>query len=131
MMIPDNAANRIQSQTRPLADSLGGEKGVKNVGQNRGGNSGSVVANFDEDAVEFTRGPHSQLALPLHGLDGIGNQVRPNLIELTAIGANFGKIFVIFADDVYSPFKAVVENRQGILKPLMQVDILHGSLVHV
>ena len=92
MMIPDDAANRIQSQTRPLADSLGGEKGVKDMRQNLWRDSGSVVANFDEHAVKVARGPHPQLTLPLHGLDGVGNQVGPNLIELTTIGANFRKV---------------------------------------
>ena len=98
MVIPHDPANSIQSQTRPLADSLGGEKGFIDVRQNIGRDSRSVVSNLDEHAVEFTRGPHPQLTLPLHGLDGVGNQVGPNLIELTAIGANSWKVFVVFAD---------------------------------
>ena len=131
MVVADDAANRIQPQTGPLAHSLGGKKGFIDVRQNVGRDSRSVVANFHEDAVQFARRPHSQLALALHGLDGVGNQIRPNLIELTALGADFWEILVVLAHYVHSTLEAVVENRQGILQPLMQVDDLHGRLVHV
>src|SRR5713226_4464733 len=131
MVVPYDAANRIQSQTRPLANTLGGEKGLKDVRQNVGRDSRSVVSNLDEHAVEVTRGPHAQLTLPLHGLDRVGYEVCPNLIELTAKSANAREIFGVRADYFYSVFEAVVENRQRTLKPLMQVDLLHGSLVHV
>src|SRR5208337_4257427 len=93
VVIPYDPANGIQPQTHPLADSLGSEKGFKNMRLNLRRDSGSIVANLHQHAVEVTRGPHPQLTLPLHGLDGVGNQVRPNLIELTAIGANSRQVF--------------------------------------
>src|SRR3989442_5709422 len=104
MVVPYDAANRIQSQTRPLADSLGGEKGFIDMRQNVGRDSRSVIANFYQHAVEFTRGPQAQLTFPLHGLDSVGYQVRPNLIELTAKGANPREVFVVLADYFYSAF---------------------------
>src|SRR2546426_11577156 len=99
--------------------------------ENVGRDSRSVIANFYKHAVEFTRGPQAQLTIPFHGLDSVGYQVRPNLIELTAKGANSREVLVVFADHSYSAFEPVAENRQRTLEPLVQIDLLHRSLVHV
>ena len=72
MVVPDDAANSIQSQACPLANSLGGEKGLIDVRQNLGRDSRSVVANLHQHAVKFARGPHPQFTLPVHGLNGVG-----------------------------------------------------------
>ena len=90
-----------------------------------------VVPNLHQHSIEIARGPHPQLALPLHGLDGVGHQVRPNLIELAAKSADSREVFAVLADDIDSAFEAVVENRQRALQPLMQINLLHGGLVHV
>src|ERR1700730_10096152 len=111
MVVPDDPGNRIQSQAGPLGDSLGGAKGLKDVRQNVGRDSRSVVSNLDEHAVEFTRRPQAELTFPLHRFDCVGHQVRPNLIELAAKGANTGEIFIVRADYFNSVFEAVLENR--------------------
>ena len=131
MMISDDAAHRIESEPRSFANSFGGEKWLEDMGQNSGRNSGSVVANLDQYAVEFPRGTHPQFALPMHGLDGVGHQVGPNLIELAAEGADARQAFVIFAKHGDTGLEFMVQNRKCIFESLMKVDFLHRSLIHI
>ena len=93
VMAPDDSTRGIQSQPCSLSHPLGGKEGVKDVGQNIGRNPRPAVSNFHQHAVKLQCGPNPQLTLPLHGLDGIGDQVRPNLIQLAAVGADLRKIF--------------------------------------
>ena len=109
MMTPDDAASRIQSQARSLANSFGGEKRFKYMSQNIRWNPRTVVANLDEHAVEFACGPHPQFTLPVHGLDRIGHQVCPNLIEFPAEGADSRQGLVVFANHLDSAFELVVQ----------------------
>src|SRR5208283_6212426 len=81
-----DALHRVEAESRPLTYALGREKRLKNVRQDLRRNSGAVVADFHDHAIVLTIGAHAQLAFSSHRVDGIVDQVGPNLVEFAAEG---------------------------------------------
>ena len=79
-MLSDNRLHSIQAEARSLTNTLGGEKGIKDVGFYLRRNSRAIVANFHHNKVVFAEGPYLKFALTRHRIDGIFNNVGPNLI---------------------------------------------------
>src|SRR5215470_379611 len=90
--ILDDAVHDIESEAGAFADFLGSEKRFKNTGLDIRGNSRAVVGDFDEDKVVLVRGTDGQVAVAVHGVGGVVDQVGPDLIEFVAAGHDFGKI---------------------------------------
>ncbi len=79
-----NALRCIEAEACSLTDSFGSEKRFEDVGLDLGRDSGTVVANLDDDAIIVAIGSNSQLAFAAHGIDGIVDNVSPHLIEFAA-----------------------------------------------
>src|SRR5215472_17816013 len=90
--ILNDAVHDIEPKPGALADSLGGEKRFKNTGLDIRWNSRPVVGDFDEDKIVLARGTDGQVAVAVHGVGGVINQIGPDLIEFAAAGHDFGKI---------------------------------------
>src|SRR5689334_22853179 len=80
-----DSINRIEPQSRALADWLGREERLEDAILELGRDSGAVVADFHQNASELRCGADYQFALPVHRVDGVVDQVRPDLIELAAV----------------------------------------------
>src|SRR5208282_1959583 len=78
-----NALHRVQTQPSSLPDSFGCEEWLKDVRLDLGRNSGTVIADLDHDAIVLAIRSDSQFALSAHGIDGVIDNVGPDLIELT------------------------------------------------
>src|SRR5260370_26895554 len=76
--------NRVEAQPCSLPYPLGCEKWFKDVCLNFGRNAWTVVANLHHNATVVLIGSHSKLAFSAHGVDGVINDVGPDLIELAA-----------------------------------------------
>ena len=84
LVLLHNSLHSVQTESRPLSNSLGGEERFKDVRFYLGGNSGAVVANLHYHASILAISSHSKLALSAHRVDGIVDDVGPDLIELAA-----------------------------------------------
>src|ERR1700686_1531683 len=76
--------HRVQAQSGSLPYSLGGEEWFKDMCLNLGRNAWTVVANPSHNATIVLIGSHSKLAFSAHGIDGIIDDVSPDLIEFAA-----------------------------------------------
>src|SRR5580698_8199859 len=74
----------VQAYSRAFADTLGGEERLKQVRLHRVGNPGSVVDNLNQNKIELSGRSNNQFALAAHGVDGIVDDIRPDLVQLTS-----------------------------------------------
>src|SRR5260370_41210612 len=79
-----DALPRVEGQPGSLAYSHGGEKWFKDVRLNLGRNPWTVVANLYHNTTVVLIGSHPKLASSAHGIDGIVDDVGPDLIEFAA-----------------------------------------------
>ena len=76
--------NRVEPEASPFADSLGGKERFEDMRLYLGRNSRSVIGDFNYDTIVFAIRSDSKPALASHSIDGIVDDIRPNLIELAA-----------------------------------------------
>ena len=74
----------VQAYSCAFADAFGGEEWLKEMRLHRIGNAGPIVDNLNENEIELSGGSNDQLALAAHGIDGIVDEIRPDLIQLTS-----------------------------------------------
>src|SRR6202521_5503034 len=79
-----DALNRVEAQSCSLPNSLGREEWFKDVCLNLGRNAWTVVADLHHNATVVLIGSHSKLAFSAHGIDGVIDDVGPDLIEFAA-----------------------------------------------
>ena len=83
-MLSHYALNRVQAQSGSLPYSFGREERFEDVRLDLRRNSRAVVADLNYGAGIIAIGSNSELALSAHGVNGIVNNVGPDLIELAA-----------------------------------------------
>jgi len=70
----------VQAYSRAFADALGGKEWLKKMRLHPVGNPGSIVDNLNENKIELSGSSNNQFALAAHGIDGIVDEVRPDLV---------------------------------------------------
>ena len=131
MVFADDAARGIQPQTGPLPDALGGEERLEDAGLHVGRNAGPVVANLDQHAVQLVASAHPQLTLSIHSVDGVVDEISPDLVQLASISANMRQVGIVVPSDRYAGFQPMAQNRKSALEAVTEVNFLDGGLVHV
>ena len=79
-----NSLNRVEAEPGAFPNSLGGEERFEDVRLYVGRNSRTVIGDLNHDAIVLAIGSNSKLAFATHGVDGIVDDVGPNLIQLAA-----------------------------------------------
>src|SRR5664280_1730651 len=130
-MLAYDSQRRIQPQTGPFPYSLGSEERFEDARLNVRRDPRPRISNLDHGTVSFQKGFDSQFTLPVHGIDGVVDDVGPYLVELAAIGVNQQRCGMVIALDGYGFFQLVGHDGQSILQAFGQVDVLHQCLVHV
>lgn len=80
----------VESEAGSLADGFGGEKRFEDSPGGFGWDTGSGVTDLDHGELTVAGGAHSEGALPVHGVDGIIDEVGPHLVELGGVGGYSG-----------------------------------------
>ena len=91
VMFAKDRQTNTQTQPGAATGSLGGEEGIKNLGQYLTGDSGSIVLKRGDDALRRARDTNAQRAMIAklsNGLLGIGDQVQEDLSELARVAEN-------------------------------------------
>ena len=130
-MFPYDPAHRFETQPGSLPHSLGGEERLENMVLHFRRDARSIVGDFDQQAIDLARRADTQLALSLHGVDGVVDQVGPDLVQVAAARADLrqGAVEIeLHRDAVFQP---VTEHQQRAFEALVDVHFLIGPLVHV
>ena len=84
MVLLHDALNGIEAEAGALAHFFGGEEGLENVLLDLGRNSRAIVGDLHYCALVIAIGADQKLSLATHGVDGVVDDVGPDLIELAA-----------------------------------------------
>ena len=76
--------NRVEAESGAFADSLGGKERLEDMRLYLGRNSRSVVGDLNYHTIVLAIRSNLKPALASHSIDGIVDDIRPNLIELAA-----------------------------------------------
>jgi len=83
LVLLHNSLDGVEAEARALPNSFSGEKRFKDVRFYLGRNSGTVIADLDYDTSILAIDSDPKLTLSAHRVNGIVNNVGPDLIELT------------------------------------------------
>src|SRR5215467_9276083 len=85
-MLAHNALRRVQAKPGALAHSFGGKERLKDMRQDFLWNSRPVIGYLHYHAGVIAIRADTKLSLAAHGVNGIVNNVGPDLVELAAKG---------------------------------------------
>src|SRR5215470_5571580 len=89
---PDETMNRVETESGAVAHALGRKKRLEDARLNLLGDTGAIVGNFNENIFAFARNANPQRPFVLHGIGGIVDEIRPDLIQLTAVGGDLRNV---------------------------------------
>src|SRR5580765_8125581 len=113
-MFLDDSLDGIQTKPRSLPYALGCKERLKNPRLHFRRNPWAVVGNFDDHAIILTVSPHAQLPAASHRVNGIVDNIRPDLTQLAAKGIHKQRDFLIIALNRHSLFQLMVKDRQRV-----------------
>src|SRR5205823_6779766 len=105
MVVLRNSVNSAEPDPSTLANRFRGEEWLKNPAPNFRRNTWPAVDHFDSCALAVTRGANHELALAIHCIGRVRNQIRPDLVQLTPAGADLRQRPVVITDNVDALFK--------------------------
>ncbi len=126
-----DALDGVEAEAGAFSNSFGGEKGLEDMRLDFFGDAGTVVADFYDHASVFAVGADAKLAFTVHRVDGVIDEVGPDLVEFAAKGIHEQGNALIIALHHNSFFQLVIQNGERGLETLYDVNILHRGLVHV
>ena len=126
-----NSLDSVQAEASALSNSFSSEKGFEDVGLYLGGNPGAIVSNLNHNATVLAISANSKLALSAHGVDGIVDDVGPDLVELAAKRIHEKRNALVVALHRHSLFQLVIQDRKRGFQALYYIDVLDRRLVHV
>src|SRR5271166_3415973 len=118
-----DALRSIEAEARSLSDSLSREERLEDVLLNVRWNTRAVVADFHHHPSILAISANSQLAFAIHRIDGVVDDVRPNLIQFAAEGVHQQRNTLIVSLHLNAPFELVIKDGQCRLQALHDVDV--------
>ena len=120
----DDAMHDAQAEASAYADGLGGVEGVEDLGLAFDGDAGAVVADADaEVSLLFTvgerflcPGANADATALRDGVDGVVEEIGPDLIEAGAFGVEEGKVGgeIFFEGDFFFAEFVAEDDERGI-----------------
>src|SRR5215216_3488621 len=126
----DDAAGDVQPEPGSLAHALGREERLPDPRLEGWRDARPVVGDLDAGPIALARRPNPEGAPAAHSVDGVVDQVGPDLVQLTPMGADLRQATVVLAVDRDGVLELVAEDRDGVLEAIVQVDLLLGSPIH-
>src|SRR5690348_7479705 len=126
-----NSVDSAEPDPRPLADRFRREKWLENPALNLGRNTRAAVDYFDSYTPAVTRRANHELALAIHCISRVRNQIRPDLVQLAPANADLRQRPVVITNNVDAFLKAMTQHNERVFDAVMNVDLLLRHLVHV
>ncbi len=117
-----------EAQPGPDANAFRGESWVEDFGEVFGGDPGAVVSNRDGDPVVLDSGSDRNGALVRNCLARVVQKIQEDLIQAARINRDFGELAIV-PDDLDMMLDLMMDERQRVLEPVVDVDALELGLV--
>ena len=96
--VSNDAVADDQAQAGARANRFGGEERLEDAGLDFRRNAGPIIDDFHHQLIPFDEGADADLAGPINGIDGIVDEVGPDLVEFAAMGQDARRGAVIRPD---------------------------------
>ena len=130
VLVDDDAPGDVQAQPGALADRFGGEEGFEDPRDVLGRDARAGVADLDLGGVVVPAGADGERARPVHRLDRVVDQVRPDLVELRAVHRHVGQRAVVLLDH-RDAGQLAAEHDQRAVEQFVDVEHLERGAVHL
>src|ERR1700691_4030064 len=100
----NDSVDGVQAYPGAFAHSLRRKEWLKHMRLYSVGNTGSIVDNLNENVIEFSGSSNFQHTLAAHGIDGVVNQIGPDLVQLAPAREDPGKREVVIALHIDAAF---------------------------
>lgn len=80
MFFDNDVVSDVEAEAGTAAGTFGGEEGVEYLGLDFGRDAGALVFDFNDNFVAFATGANSYLTFSIHGIDGVVEDVGPDLV---------------------------------------------------
>src|SRR5580658_5384632 len=87
-MLTHYSAYRVQAETKPLPQRLGGKERLKDACRKCSIDAHSVIPDLHKRHFSSRSGGHFQSALSIGGVDGVLYERRPHLTQLSSESSN-------------------------------------------
>ena len=129
MPVDDDSLRDVEAEAG-AADVLGGEKRFEGTGGNVRRHAGAGIADLDHRTITVRAGGDAQSSRTTHRIDGVVDQVGPDLVQLTGIGLDVRHVGPVLPDHL-DPAQPVASDDEGALDAVTQVDPLDRAPVHL
>src|SRR5579864_4421899 len=99
VLCDDDAVGDVEAQPAPLAYLLGGEERLEDAGLDLRRDSKTVVADLDHRILTLLARANAQLTFAIHGVDGVVDQIGPDLVQFGASGGNSRQRAIVVPHD--------------------------------
>src|SRR5438270_4463294 len=123
-MILNNPPDYIQAQPRTVSHRFCCKKRLEDAVLNGSWDSRTVVDYFHNDPIVLAAGLNPELTRSFHRIRGVRYQVRPDLVQFTAMCADLRQRSIVFADDLNAVPELVPQHSQCAFNSCMDVDVL-------
>src|SRR5579862_5195167 len=89
----------LQSQSCPLTHVLRREERIEDQPLDGIWDTGAVVHHLDQHVLGLARGTHGDSTATIYGIEGVVEQVRPNLVKLAPISSYPRQRRIVLAND--------------------------------
>ena len=128
-MFLENVVRNVETQPRANARRFGRKERFKNALLNFFRNARTIVRDFDDDASFSLIRFDFQFTLALHRIARIIDEIRPHLVQLTAVRFDARQIGRVLLDDAHALFQLVPQNDERIFQSFVHVDFLNRRLI--
>src|SRR6266849_9350191 len=87
----------VQAEARSAADVLRREERLEDPRLDLRRDAWPIVGDLDQDADVLPGGADSQVSLAVHRVDGIVDEIGPDLVELAAVRVDTGQAPIVLA----------------------------------
>src|SRR5215212_129494 len=131
MLVDDDVVGDVQAQACAGTGGFGGKEGLEDTRLSFGWNPWPIVDDLDYDVALFATGEQPEFSLTLHGLDGVVDDVGPDLIQFGPVGLDTRNVVGVVARDADACFDLGAQEHQGCLQALSYVDLWDRRLIQV
>ncbi len=131
MLLGHDRIARREPEAGALARGLRREERVEDARLRVLGDAWAVVLDLDDHGVAVASGPDRDVAGAAHRVHGVVEEVRPDLVQLAAVGVDRRDVRTVVAFDLDPDLQLVAQDHEGVVDALVQVDRLDRRLPEV
>src|SRR5512146_2455710 len=131
VLLSDDVVADREPEPGAFAGGLGREEWIEDPRFDRIRYSGPIVFDLDHGPVVQSPSSHDDRSRAIDRIDGVAQQVGPDLVEFRAVRLELGHIRTVVAADLDTGRQSASQHPEGVVDLLVALDRLQGRLAKV